>query len=220
MNHRKTIGAAGSILAMVVALASVRPLKPRRKAASAATPSCTTPSSWRSRRPRPTRRSSVMQGELEGAIFNDERKGFLDKALYQVHWVGDGTGYSYCFKTFTVKDGDKVFARCESKGIVNGAEEGTVTLIGGTGRYNGIKGKGTYRFSDIAGKVHWIWSSSTTKRPESTTVEENRNARGRSMATNRAVGDTRHRREHVAGHLAGRGAAEESDLLRSPRRVE
>jgi hypothetical protein len=98
---------------------------------------------------------TMMQGELEGAVFNDERKPFLDKALYQVHWVGDGTGYGYCYKTFTTKDGDKVFARCESKGTGNGADEGSVTLVGGTGRYTGIRGKGSYRFSDIAGKVHW-----------------------------------------------------------------
>jgi hypothetical protein len=98
---------------------------------------------------------SMMLGAIAGAIFNDERKPFLDKALYEVTWAGDGTGFSYCFKTFTAKDGGKVFARCEATGAGRGYDEGVVTLLGGTGRYAGIKGKGKYHFSDVAGKVHW-----------------------------------------------------------------
>jgi hypothetical protein len=154
MNHCNAIGATGGILAIVVALTSAS-AQAAEKGRFRGHAVLYDTQFLEIKTPEAHPAKSVMQGELEGAIFNDERKGFLDKALYQVHWVGDGTGYSYCFKTFTVKDGDKVFARCESKGMVNGAEEGTVTLIGGTGRYNGIKGKGSYRFTDIAGKVHW-----------------------------------------------------------------
>ena len=98
-----------------------------------------------------------MVGELDGVVFNDERQPFLDKAHYEVIWKGDATGSS-CFKTFTMPDG-KVFARCEGKPGATGYE-GIVVLMGGTGRYAGIKGKGTYSFTSVSPAAAWdvlVW---------------------------------------------------------------
>src|SRR5262245_45737441 len=69
---------------------------------------------------------SVMCGELEGLMFNDDKKPFLDKAHYIVQYVIDGYNWSSCNKTFTMKDGDKVFAHCETRNASSG--DGTLTL--------------------------------------------------------------------------------------------
>jgi hypothetical protein len=98
-----------------------------------------------------------MIGEMDGVVFNDERQPFLDKAHYQVVWKGDATGGT-CFKTFAVPDG-KVFARCEGKPTATGFE-GIVVLMGGTGRYAGIKGKGNYYFTSVSPSAAWdvlVW---------------------------------------------------------------
>jgi hypothetical protein len=98
-----------------------------------------------------------MIGEMDGVVFNDERQPVLDKAHYEVVWKGDATGGS-CFKTFTMPDG-KVFARCEGKPTATGFE-GIVVLMGGTGRYAGIKGKGNYYFTSVSPSAAWdvlVW---------------------------------------------------------------
>ncbi len=97
---------------------------------------------------------AVMQGEMDGLVFNDVKAAFLDKAHYQVIWKADGTGAGDCLKTFTMKNGDKVFARCEGKPTPTG-NEGTVTLVGGTGPYAGIKGKGTFKLTTVSDRVMW-----------------------------------------------------------------
>jgi hypothetical protein len=93
-----------------------------------------------------------MVGQLDGLIFNDNKQPFLDKALYQVVWKAD-TGGGNCFKSFTTSEG-KVFARCDGRNTATGSE-GTVTLIGGTGRYVGIKGKGTFLLTNVSDTVMW-----------------------------------------------------------------
>ena len=101
---------------------------------------------------------SAMAGELDGLIFhngsNSTLDKMLDKAHYHVVWVGDGAGGGYCMKTFTTKDGHKLFARCDSKATPTGAA-GTVTLLGGTGAFNGIKGKGKFNFVGVTDRVFW-----------------------------------------------------------------
>lgn len=97
---------------------------------------------------------AVMLGEMDGLIFNDLKQSFLDKAHYHVAWKADGQGNGDCFKTFTMADGDKVFASCAGK-AVQGGYEGTVQLIGGTGRYAGIKGKGNYKLTNVTERVMW-----------------------------------------------------------------
>jgi hypothetical protein len=127
-------------------------------------PSASTRNSWKRRRQREricSSRCSVCtgatsgSGEQEGLVFNDERKPFLDKAHYIVEYVGDaGTATGYCFKTFTMKDGDQVVARCDWRGQ-EGGSAGTVTILGGTGKYAGIRGKGTFKFTSVSPVVNW-----------------------------------------------------------------
>jgi hypothetical protein len=93
-----------------------------------------------------------MIGQMDGVVFNDQRQPFLDKAHYEVIWKADSAGGS-CFKSFTMSDG-KVFARCEGRNTSSGSE-GTVILIGGTGRYAGIKGKGTFNLTSVSDSAMW-----------------------------------------------------------------
>src|SRR5512139_2243518 len=81
---------------------------------------------------------AAMAGELDGLIFYNGGGGtlnqMLDRAHYHVVWVGDGAGGGYCLKTFTAKNGDKLYARCDSRGTDTGSA-GVVTLLGGTGAF-------------------------------------------------------------------------------------
>lgn len=101
---------------------------------------------------------SAMAGELDGLVFHNgggtALDKMLDKAHYHVAWVGDGAGGGYCMKTFTAKDGSKLFARCDSKATPTGSA-GTITLLGGTGIFNGIKGKGKFNFVGVTDRVFW-----------------------------------------------------------------
>lgn len=101
---------------------------------------------------------TAMAGELEGLVFHNGGGGSLDRLLdrahYHVAWVGDGGGGGYCLKTFTTKDGHKLFARCDSKSTATGSA-GVITLLGGTGPFTGIKGKGKFNFVGVTPVVSW-----------------------------------------------------------------
>jgi hypothetical protein len=102
---------------------------------------------------------AAISGELDGVLFYSGGGGKLDQLLdrshYIVQWVGDaGTGTSYCMKTFTTSAGDKLFARCDGQNNPNGST-GTVTLLGGTGPFAGIKGKGKFNFVVVTERVFW-----------------------------------------------------------------
>ncbi|MFO1318675.1 MAG: hypothetical protein U1F52_03590 [Burkholderiales bacterium] len=97
---------------------------------------------------------AVMMGEMDGLVFNDAKGALLDKAHYQVFWKGEGSGTGDCLKTFTVAGGDKLFASCAGKASATGWE-GTVKLHGGTGRFAGAKGSGTYKLTNVSDKVMW-----------------------------------------------------------------
>lgn len=101
---------------------------------------------------------SAMSGEMEGLVFHNGGGGSLDRLLdrahYHVAWVGDGGGGGYCLKTFTTKEGHKLFARCDGKASATGFT-GVVTLLGGTGPFTGIKGKGKYNFVGVTPVVNW-----------------------------------------------------------------
>lgn len=101
---------------------------------------------------------SAMAGELDGLMFHNGGGAgldrMMDRAHYHVVWVGDGAGGGYCMKTFTTKEGHKLFARCESKANAQGAT-GTVILLGGTGPFTGIKGKGKFNFVGVTSVVNW-----------------------------------------------------------------
>lgn len=102
---------------------------------------------------------AAWSGEQEGLIFHNGGSKTLDKMLdrahYIVQYVGDaGTGTGYCMKTFTTEAGHKLYARCDWK--INGkGSSGTVTLLGGTGPFAGIKGKGKFNVVTVSPVVMW-----------------------------------------------------------------
>ena len=102
---------------------------------------------------------AAISGEVDGLLFHNgggtKLDKMLDRAHYIVQFVGDaGTGTSYCMKTFTTSEGHKLFARCDGKNNDKGAT-GTVTLLGGTGPFAGIKGKGKFNFVGVTDRVSW-----------------------------------------------------------------
>jgi hypothetical protein len=101
---------------------------------------------------------SVSAGEMDGLIFHNGGGTALDRMLERAHYhvvfVGDGGGGGYCLKTFTTKEGHKLFARCDSKATPKGGA-GTVTVLGGTGPFSGIKGKGKFNVEFVSDKVAW-----------------------------------------------------------------
>ena len=101
---------------------------------------------------------SVSMGEMDGLMFYNggtvALNRMLERAHYHVVFVGDGGGGGYCLKTFTTAEGHKLFARCESKATAKGGA-GTVTLLGGTGPFAGIKGKGKFNVVFVTDRVSW-----------------------------------------------------------------
>jgi hypothetical protein len=101
---------------------------------------------------------SATAGEMDGLIFHNGGGSALDRMLERAHYhvvfVWDGSGGGYCMKTFTTKEGHKLFARCDSKATPNGGT-GTVTVLGGTGPFNGIKGKGKFNVVFVTDRVSW-----------------------------------------------------------------
>jgi hypothetical protein len=102
---------------------------------------------------------AAQSGEVEGLLFHNGGGSRLDRMLdrshYIVVWVGDaGTGTGYCMKTFTTSEGHKLFARCDHK-VNDKGSTGTVTILGGTGPFAGIKGKGKFNFVGVTDRVFW-----------------------------------------------------------------
>ena len=101
---------------------------------------------------------SAWMGEQEGLLFHgsggNKLDRMLDRAHYIVQFVGDGSTGGYCMKTFTTADGHKLFARCDYKDNDKGSA-GSVTLLGGTSPFTGIKGKGKFNFVTVTPVVNW-----------------------------------------------------------------
>jgi hypothetical protein len=102
---------------------------------------------------------AAWSGEQEGLIFHNGGGSRLDKMLDRAHYiiqfVGDaGTGTGYCMKTFTTAESHKLFARCDWK-LTDKGSSGSVTLLGGTGPFSGIKGKGKFNVVSVSPVVSW-----------------------------------------------------------------
>jgi hypothetical protein len=99
----------------------------------------------------------LFQAEDDGLIFNQTGGMILHNARYQVVYNGvvtKGVVNLNCIKTFTMPDGSQIFAKCEGKGSGNRGN-GNWTLIGGTGKYEGIKGNGTYDWTGVTDQMGW-----------------------------------------------------------------
>jgi hypothetical protein len=92
-------------------------------------------------------------GDISGVFFNDVANGFLDKSSVDCPGVIDIVNglsianHGYCI--VTDKDGDKVFYVWKGKDTSPTVGGGTFQFTGGTGKYSGIKGPGTYRYAGI-----------------------------------------------------------------------
>jgi hypothetical protein len=92
--------------------------------------------------------------ETDGVVFNAEGKPFLDKARYQIVDYTDGaTRIGY--KTFTEKDGSKVFAKYTLKEVKLPDLRGVFEFTGGTGKYEGITGGGEYHVVIVSDTAAW-----------------------------------------------------------------
>jgi hypothetical protein len=98
---------------------------------------------------------TVAATEYDGAVFNDEGKPFLDKARYQVVAVNDAGVLRVGYNTFTDGDGAKVFAKYSVTESKPPEHHGTLEITGGTGKYDGITGSGTFRIVYVSDRVGW-----------------------------------------------------------------
>lgn len=89
-------------------------------------------------------------------MFNDAGSGLLDKARYQVIYMSDSGGMvSGGYKTFTMADGSRVYAKFADTEANPPVYKGTWEFTGGSGRYAGIKGKGVWTYTSVADGVAW-----------------------------------------------------------------
>jgi hypothetical protein len=98
---------------------------------------------------------TVAATEYDGAVYNEDGKSFLDKARYQVVALNDAGVLRVGYKTFTDGDGAKVFAKYSVTESKPPEHHGTLEITGGTGKYEGITGTGTFRIVYISDRVGW-----------------------------------------------------------------
>ena len=93
-------------------------------------------------------------GAFSGVFFNDVANGFIDKNAVECPGVNDIVNglslanHGYCI--VTDKDGDKAFQVWKGKDTSPNVGGGDFQWTGGTGKYSGIKGNGTYRYTGIS----------------------------------------------------------------------
>ena len=91
----------------------------------------------------------IVVEEAKGIVSNMEGRSFGDGwalryvALLDINpktGVTSGNGY----EEMTDKDGDKIYKTWEGKAVAENRWEGEYTILKGTGKFEGIKGKGTF----------------------------------------------------------------------------
>jgi hypothetical protein len=91
--------------------------------------------------------------DYDGAVYNAQGKPFLDKARYQVAGLVDTQGSNIGYKTFSEADGSKVFAKYAVTQVKLPEINGTFEFTGGTGKYEGITGRGTFHLVRVSDKA-------------------------------------------------------------------
>ena len=92
-------------------------------------------------------------GSFTGPFTNDAGAGFLHNSAWVCPGVNDlvsgvtVAAHGYCIVTDA--DGDKVFESWYGKGSAPGKGTGQFTWTGGTGKYHGITGGGTFEYTFI-----------------------------------------------------------------------
>jgi len=97
----------------------------------------------------------IALGDSKGITSNKERKTFADGwvsrsvGLLDIN-VKTGLGSGHWYEEVTDRDGDKYYLRSEGKRMKGkywaSYWEGEYTIVKGTGKYEGIQGKGTFSF--------------------------------------------------------------------------
>ena len=87
--------------------------------------------------------------EAKGIVSNMEGKSFGDGWVLRLVGFSDSnpkTGFSraHGYEEMTDKDGDKIYKTYKGKPVAENRFEGEYTIIKGTGKFEGIKGKGTW----------------------------------------------------------------------------
>ena len=94
-------------------------------------------------------------GHDDGVVFNDEGGSFLDIARYEVVFVADTAGMvGGGYKTFTASDG-QVFAKFTINKLTDTGGSGSWEFINGTGKYEGITGRGDFTSTNVSPTVYW-----------------------------------------------------------------
>src|SRR5215469_6155670 len=98
---------------------------------------------------------TVYVTEYDGAVYNGDGKPFLDRARYQVVALVDTAASRGGYKFFTDADGSKVFAKFTVTEVKMPEVLGTFEFTGGTGKYEGITGNGTFHDVFVSDKAAW-----------------------------------------------------------------
>jgi len=93
--------------------------------------------------------------KYDGAVYNGDGKPFLDKARYQVVPFVDTAVSRGGYKFFTDADGSKVFAKFTVTEGKLPDVGGSFEFTGGTGKYEGITGNGTFHDVFVSDKAAW-----------------------------------------------------------------
>jgi len=96
-------------------------------------------------------------GVLFGVTFNDNGAGPLHSGPAECTYVftaisGVGPAKGQCY--FSDVDGDKIFADFSGVSGADGQAEGTNEITGGTGKYEGIRGRGPYHCRWVSARGH------------------------------------------------------------------
>ena len=102
--------------------------------------------------------------EGSGIYVSDEEDGFLNYAsmhllgtLHAVKGVFEDSG----FIVFNLPDGDKVYATWDGSGNLGKDAKGTITYVGGTGKYAGLTGGGEYTRRHVPNASKNVWAAIT-----------------------------------------------------------
>lgn len=89
-------------------------------------------------------------GSAIGTTFNDAGSGplhFGPASCFYTFFLAEGAVKNQGFCTFGDPDGDRLFTQFSGANATDGTA-GTNTILGGTGKYAGIQGKGTWKSKD------------------------------------------------------------------------
>lgn len=102
--------------------------------------------------------------EGSGIYVSDDEDGFLNNA--SIHFLGTlhavkGVFEESGFMVFNVPDGDKVYATWKGTGNLGKDAKGTLTYVGGTGKYAGLTGSDEYTRANLPSPSKKEWAAIT-----------------------------------------------------------